>query len=71
MLTTIRSALTAATAAAAGRLRDERGQTATEYLGVIVVVAAIIAVLAGTTDIGDTIKDAIIDTIDSITGGGG
>jgi pilus assembly protein Flp/PilA len=44
---------------------SERGQTAAEYLGIIVVVAAIIAVLA-TTSIGDTIKTKITDQINKI-----
>lgn len=56
----------------AARLRsridnNDRGQTAAEYLGLVVVVAAIIAVLA-TTDIGNTIKDAITSQIDEISG---
>lgn len=44
---------------------NDRGQTAAEYLGIIVVVAAIIAVLA-TTEIGTKIKDAIGTQIDKI-----
>jgi len=44
---------------------NDRGQTAAEYLGLIVVVAAIIAVLA-TTDIGNKIKTAISSQIDKI-----
>ena len=44
---------------------NDRGQTAAEYLGIIVVVAAIIAVLA-TTDIGDKIKEKITAQIDKI-----
>jgi pilus assembly protein Flp/PilA len=47
------------------RAGDDRGQTAAEYLGIIVVVAAIVAVLA-TTDIGDKIKTAITGQIDKI-----
>ncbi len=46
---------------------DDRGQTAAEYLGIIVVVAAIIAVLA-TTDIGTAIKTAITTQITKIAG---
>lgn len=45
---------------------DDRGQTAAEYLGIIVVVAAIIAVLA-TTDIGTAIKTAISAQITKIS----
>ncbi len=54
------------------RVRDERGQTAAEYLGVIVVVAAIIVLLAN-NDIGSKIKDAVLGQIDDISGarGGG
>jgi Flp pilus assembly pilin Flp len=51
--------------------RSDRGQTSFEYLGIAVVVAVIIGVLAGTTDIGTKIKDAITSTIDRITSGGG
>ncbi|WP_282696951.1 Flp family type IVb pilin [Streptomyces sp. CC208A] len=50
--------------------RDDRGQTAVEYLGIIVVVAAIIIAIAG-TDIGSSIMDAITEKISAITGGGG
>lgn len=50
--------------------RKDRGQTSFEYLGIAVVIAVIIGVLA-TTDIGTSIKDAITNTIDKITGGGG
>ncbi|MER6477467.1 Flp family type IVb pilin [Streptomyces filamentosus] len=50
--------------------RDDRGQTAVEYLGIIVVVAAIIIAIAG-TDIGSSIMDAITQKISEITGGGG
>lgn len=49
----------------------DRGQTSFEYLGIAVVIAVIIGVLAGTTDIGTKIKDAITNTIDKITSGGG
>ena len=50
--------------------RSDRGQTSFEYLGIAVVIAVIIGVLAGTTDIGAKIKDAITSTIDKITNGG-
>ncbi|NUS12876.1 MAG: hypothetical protein HOY69_16000 [Streptomyces sp.] len=50
--------------------RGDRGQTSFEYLGIAVVIAVIIGVLAGTTDIGDKIKTGITDTINRITGGG-
>lgn len=50
--------------------RGDRGQTAVEYLGIIVVVVAIIVVISG-TDIGQSIKGAISQKIAEITGGGG
>lgn len=48
--------------------RDDRGQTAVEYLGIIAVVVAIILVLLG-TDFGNMIADAITTQIGNITGG--
>ncbi|MGW4052540.1 Flp family type IVb pilin [Streptomyces sp. NPDC004779] len=48
--------------------RGDRGQTAVEYLGIIVVVAAIIIAITG-TDIGSSIMDAITQKISEITGG--
>ncbi|WP_265868821.1 Flp family type IVb pilin [Streptomyces sp. SKN60] len=54
--------------AAARRDRD-RGQTAVEYLGIIVVVVAIVIAISGTS-IGQDIKDAISRKIASLTGGG-
>ncbi|MGW6247728.1 Flp family type IVb pilin [Streptomyces roseolus] len=50
--------------------RGDRGQTAVEYLGIIVVVVAIIIAITG-TDIGQSIKTAISQKIAEITGGGG
>lgn len=50
-----------------GRARD-RGQTAVEYLGIIVVVVAIIIAITG-TDIGQSIKTAITEKIAELTGG--
>ncbi|MEV6200424.1 Flp family type IVb pilin [Streptomyces sp. NPDC051771] len=50
--------------------RGDRGQTAVEYLGIIVVVVAIIIAITG-TDIGQSIKGAISQKIAEITGGGG
>jgi pilus assembly protein Flp/PilA len=47
------------------RSRD-RGQTAVEYLGIIVVVVAIVIAITG-TDIGKTIKDAITQKIADLT----
>ncbi|MER5962940.1 Flp family type IVb pilin [Streptomyces sp. NPDC002057] len=49
------------------RSRD-RGQTAVEYLGIIVVVVAIVVAITG-TDIGKSIKDAITQKIADLTGG--
>ncbi|MGA5062790.1 Flp family type IVb pilin [Streptomyces exfoliatus] len=48
------------------RSRD-RGQTAVEYLGIIVVVVAIVVAITG-TDIGQSIKTAITDKIADLTG---
>lgn len=48
------------------RSRD-RGQTAVEYLGIIVVVVAIVVAITG-TDIGTTIMTAIKNKIAELTG---
>lgn len=48
--------------------RDDRGQTAVEYLGIIVVVVAIVIAITG-TDIGQSIKDAIAQKIAELAGG--
>ncbi|MGW4775651.1 Flp family type IVb pilin [Streptomyces filamentosus] len=48
--------------------RDDRGQTAVEYLGIIVVVVAIVIAITG-TDLGQSIKGAIAEKIAEITGG--
>ncbi|MFF1507470.1 Flp family type IVb pilin [Streptomyces sp. NPDC058326] len=48
------------------RPRD-RGQTAVEYLGIIVVVVAIVIAITG-TDIGTTIMTAITNKIAELTG---
>ncbi|MFF8603661.1 Flp family type IVb pilin [Streptomyces sp. NPDC015232] len=50
--------------------RRDRGQTAVEYLGIIVVVVAIVVAISGTS-IGQSIRDAISRKIASLTGGGG
>jgi pilus assembly protein Flp/PilA len=47
------------------RLRDESGQTAAEYLGVIVLIAAILAAIAS-TGIGDKLTDLIEEAIDEV-----
>ncbi|MFC6062492.1 Flp family type IVb pilin [Streptomyces ochraceiscleroticus] len=51
-----------------GRERS-KGQTAVEYIGMIVVVVAIMAAIAGFTDIGDTIKNKIKAAINSVKTG--
>ncbi|MEU0072182.1 hypothetical protein ABZ027_21935 [Streptomyces sp. NPDC006332] len=48
--------------------RDDRGQTAVEYLGIIAVVVAIVLAITG-TDIGNTIYTAITDKINEVIGG--
>ncbi|WLW52529.1 Flp family type IVb pilin [Streptomyces lincolnensis] len=48
--------------------RDDRGQTAVEYLGIIAVVVAIVLAITG-TDIGNTIYTAITDQINQVIGG--
>lgn len=60
--------LTAFVAGATDRLRrDERGQGAVEYLGVVIVAALIvIAVIAFADDIGDAIGNFIEDRVDEV-----
>ncbi|GAB2818847.1 membrane protein [Streptomyces chlorus] len=48
--------------------RNDRGQTAVEYLGIIAVVVAIVLAITGTS-IGQTIFDAITTQIGKVTGG--
>ncbi|MFE5911807.1 Flp family type IVb pilin [Streptomyces wedmorensis] len=61
-------ALTRAKLGLTSRLRrDDRGQTAVEYLGIIVVVVAIVVAITG-TDIGQSIKTAITEKIADLTG---
>ncbi|MEU3857821.1 hypothetical protein AB0F03_10670 [Streptomyces sp. NPDC028722] len=48
--------------------RDDRGQTAVEYLGIIAVVVAIVLAITGTS-IGQSIYDAITQKIAQVTGG--
>ncbi|MFH9731279.1 hypothetical protein [Streptomyces sp. NPDC017260] len=45
--------------------RNDKGQTAVEYLGIIAVVVAIVLAITG-TDIGNTIYDAIVNKIDEV-----
>jgi Flp pilus assembly pilin Flp len=54
--------------AAVARMGSERGQTAAEYLGVLVVVSVIIAAVA-TTDVGDKIKGFVNDIVGKISHG--
>lgn len=51
--------------AAARRRKDERGQTAAEYMGIIVIVAIIIAAIA-TSGIGTTLASNITTKIGQI-----
>ncbi|MGK5547279.1 Flp family type IVb pilin [Streptomyces sp. URMC 127] len=46
------------------RRERSKGQTAVEYIGMIVVVVAILAAIVGFTDIGDSIKKKIMKAID-------
>jgi Flp pilus assembly pilin Flp len=49
------------------RIRDERGQSSVEYLGMVAVVVAVVGVIiAAAPGIGHTIVDAISDQIDKI-----
>ncbi|CAM5558805.1 Flp family type IVb pilin [Streptomyces coeruleorubidus] len=48
--------------------RNDKGQTAVEYLGIIAVVVAIVLAITG-TDIGNSIYTAITDQISQVTGG--
>ncbi|MEU1675509.1 Flp family type IVb pilin [Streptomyces roseifaciens] len=46
------------------RRERSKGQTAVEYIGMIVVVVAILAAIVGFTDIGTSIKKKIMSAID-------
>ncbi len=50
------------------RVRDQRGQTAAEYMGILLVVAVIIGAIA-TSGVGDKISGFIGDMIDSASKG--
>lgn len=56
---------------AACRARDEeRGQANVEYVGVILVVVAIVgAVIAGITEVDDAIVDQLVAAVNKIGGG--
>jgi len=51
------------------RQAGDRGQTSFEYLGIAVVIAVIIGVLASTTEIGTAVKNGILGAINDIIGG--
>ncbi len=55
-------------AALAERARDQRGQTAAEYMGILLVVAVIIGAIA-TSGIGGKISGLIGSMIDSVSSG--
>ena len=50
------------------RVRSELGQTAAEYLGVLLIVSVIIAAVA-TTDVGHEITARLSDLVRDISGG--
>ncbi|MDX3072062.1 hypothetical protein [Streptomyces sp. MI02-7b] len=52
------------------RAGGDAGQTSFEYLGIAVVIAVIIGVLAGTTSIGQAVLDGILAKIGDIVGAG-
>jgi Flp pilus assembly pilin Flp len=54
--------------ALAERAREDRGQTAAEYMGILLVVAVIIGAIA-TSGIGGKIAGLIEDMIDAVAGG--
>jgi Flp pilus assembly pilin Flp len=53
------------------RRKGDRGQTSFEYLGIAVVIAVIIGVLASTTQIGQAVLDGILTKIGDIVNAGG
>jgi hypothetical protein len=52
------------------RMRSDRGQASTEYAGILFVIVAIIAALIGLgfTDVGQAIKDKIVDAVGKVGG---
>ena len=54
----------------AERAKENRGQTAAEYMGVLLVVAAVIAAVA-TSAIGDAIRTEAVRLVKVVAGGGG
>ncbi|WP_330174913.1 hypothetical protein OG875_16015 [Streptomyces sp. NBC_01498] len=57
------------TAVTAMKRRSDKGQGAVEYVGVIVLVALIIAAIVG-TGVDETIADGLTTTVEEILGGG-
>jgi Flp pilus assembly pilin Flp len=57
-----------AMAALAGRAREQRGQTAAEYMGILLIVALIIGALVS-LDVDGKISSAVGDFIDNIKNG--
>ena len=52
------------------RLREERGQTSIEYLGILVVVVAVLGVIIGAApSFGDKIVQGINNLIGKVLGG--
>ena len=66
----VQSAVDTVVAELAERRREERGQTAAEYMGILFVVALIIAALIS-ADVPDKIGEAAASLIDKIANGGG
>jgi pilus assembly protein Flp/PilA len=56
-----------AASALAGRLRERRGQTSIEYIGIIVVVAVLIAAIAG-SGVADDLTRALEDSVRDVVG---
>ncbi|HEY2636033.1 MAG TPA: hypothetical protein VGI54_01485 [Solirubrobacteraceae bacterium] len=51
-------------------MRSERGQTSVEWLGLMAVVVALIAIAVGLMpDVANTIKDAVVHEIKAVVGG--
>ncbi|WP_405797243.1 hypothetical protein [Streptomyces sp. NBC_01506] len=57
------------TAVSAIKRRSDKGQGAVEYVGVIVLVALIIAAIVG-SEVDTAIADGLTNTVDEILGGG-
>jgi pilus assembly protein Flp/PilA len=69
MLALITSMALVVRSAAARVSTDERGQTAAEYIGIILVVAAIVGALVGFgSDIATAIKNGITSAVRSVAG---